>query len=184
MKRIGVTGHRFLSEIEKIHAGVEEVLGRIETKFSGEPLTIISALAEGADRIVARYVLERPGSRLMVPLPLPASEYLNDFKSNESREEFLRLLERADSVQEMPETPTREQAYEAAGDFVLDNSDVLIAIWDGKHAQGRGGTGDIVSRARKRGIPVAWIHAGNREAGTDHPTTLGAEQGRVTFESF
>lgn len=184
MIRIGVTGHRILAEPEKIDAGVEDALRRIESAFPGEPVTGVSALAEGADRIVARHVLDRPGSGLIVPLPVPTSDYLSDFESDESRAEFLRLLQRAGHVEEMPSTATRDRAYEAAGEYVLNNSDVLIAIWDGENAQGRGGTGDIVARARERGLPIAWVHAGNREPGTHRPTSLGDEQGRVTFENI
>lgn len=184
MIRIGVTGHRILADLEKIETGVEEAVRRIELKFPGEPLTVISALAEGADRIVARHVLARPGAGLTVPLPLPKSDYLTDFQSEESRAEFLSLLQRADQVEEMSSEATREQAYEAAGEYVLNNSDVLIAIWDGRNAQGRGGTGDIVARARQRRLPIAWVHAGNREPATKRPTSLGDEQGRVTFENI
>jgi hypothetical protein len=182
--RIGVTGHRILADHEKIETGVEEAVRRIELKFRGEPLTVISALAEGADRIVALHVLARPGAGLTVPLPLAKSDYLADFQSDDSRGSFLSLLKRADHVEEMPLAPTREQAYEAAGEYVLNNSDVLIAIWDGRNAQGPGGTGDIVSRARQRRLPIAWVHAGNREPRTHRPTSLGDEQGRVTFENI
>ena len=182
MIRIGVTGHRVLTEREKIEAGVEEALDHIEQTFPDQPMTVISALAEGADRIVARGVLARLNSRLIVPLPFPTSDYLTDFKTEESRNEFLALLQRADSVEAMPATSTRDAGYEAAGEFVLSNSDVLIIIWDGKNAQGRGGTGEIVARARERQLPLAWVHAGNRETGTLRPTSLGNEQGRVTFE--
>ena len=184
MIRIGVTGHRILADLEKIETGVEEAVRRIELKFPGEPLTVISALAEGADRIVPRHVLARPGAGLTVPLPLPKSDYLTDFQSEESRAEFLSLLHRADQVEEMSSEATREQAYEAAGEYMLNNSDVLIAIWDGRNAQGQGGTGDIVGRARQRGLPIAWVHAGNREPATNRPTSLGDEQGRVTFENI
>jgi hypothetical protein len=65
---------------------------------------------------------------------------------------------------------------------VLDNSEVLITIWDGRDALGRGGTADIVGRARGRGLPIAWVHAGNRQPGNSEPASLGEEQGRVTFE--
>ncbi len=173
-----------LAEPEKIEAGVEAALRRIELAFPGEPVTVISALAEGADRIVARHVLARPGFGLIVPLPLPESDYLTDFESEESRAEFLRLLQRAGHVEEMSSTATRDRAYEAAGEYVLNNSDVLITIWDGESAQGRGGTGDIVARARERGLPIAWVHAGNREPGTQRPASLGDGQGRVTFENI
>ena len=54
MVAIGVTGHRILTELDKINAGVAEALHRIEQAFPGQPLTVISALAEGADgRLVA-----------------------------------------------------------------------------------------------------------------------------------
>ena len=184
MIRVGVTGHRVLAEPDKIEAGVDAALRRIEQSFPGEPLAIISALAEGADRIVARHVLGRPRSRLVVPLPFAESEYIKDFSLAASRAEFFRLLERADEINLMPAAETREQAYEAAGEFVLNNSDVLIAIWDGQLAQGLGGTGDIVLRARERQMPIAWVHAGNREPGTGRPTTLDDEQGRVTLENM
>lgn len=182
--RIGVTGHRVLAELEKINAGVEAALRRIEQRFPGEAMTVISALAEGADRIVAHHLLDRPGSGLIVPLPMATSDYLDDFKSASSRAEFLTLLQRAHQVEEMSSAATREQAYDAAGEYVLNNSDVLIAIWDGRNSQGQGGTGDVVARARERGLPIAWVHAGNREPETERPTSLGDEQGCVTFENI
>lgn len=182
MIAIGVTGHRILTELEKINAGVDEALCRIEQAFPRQPLTVISSLAEGADRLVVRQVLARPKARLVVPLPLPKSDYLTDFESAESKEEFLSLLDQADEVIELPSAPTRNEAYEAAGNYVLDHCDVLLTIWDGQGAQGQGGTGAIVARARQSRLPIAWIHAGNRKPGTQEPTSLGAEQGTVTFE--
>jgi len=172
-----------LTEIDKIETGVETAIRRIEQLFPGDPLVIISALAEGADRIVARHVLSRPHSRLVVPLPLPESDYAEDFRSAASRIEFSNLLGQADDIELMPRADTREQAYEAAGKFVLNNSDVLIALWDGQPAQGLGGTGDIVRRARDRQMPIAWVHVGNRERGSGHATTLN-EQGSVSFENL
>lgn len=184
MITIGVTGHRMLTELDKINIGVDEALRHIEQAFPAQPLTIMSSLAEGADRLVARRVLARPKTRLEVPLPLSKSDYMTDFESAESRDEFLSLLNQADEVIELPPAPTRIAAYGAAGDYVLDHSDVLITIWDGQGAQGQGGTGAIVARARQKGMPIAWVHAGNRKPGTHEPTSLGAEQGKVTLENF
>ncbi len=65
MVAIGVTGHRILAELDKINAGVDTALRRIEQAFPGQPLTVISSLAEGADRLVVRQVLARPQARLM-----------------------------------------------------------------------------------------------------------------------
>ena len=41
---------------------------------------------------------------------------------------------------------------------------------------------EIVAQARERSLPLAWIHAGNRNPGTGFSTSLGPEQGKVTFE--
>lgn len=183
MATIGITGHRFLAERDKLAAGLEQVTARLEADHPG-PWTVVSALAEGADRFVAHRLLARPGSTLVAVLPLPVAEYVADFDSEPSRQEFDDLLARAREVVVVAAQADRDRAYEEAGLAALDRSDVLIAVWDGQGAQGRGGTGGIVATARSRGLPVAWVHAGNRRPGTEEPTSLGAEQGTVTFERF
>jgi hypothetical protein len=182
--RIGITGHRILAGLERIETAVDKALTQIQQAFPGRHPAALTALAEGADRIAARRIIRRPHSRLLVVLPMPQSEYMADFKTTESGREFLSLLNQADEVVLLPPATTRNAAYEAAGDYVLERCDVLLAIWDGKAAQGRGGTGAVVRRARLRGLPIAWIHAGNRKPGTSEPTTLGRDQGKITFENF
>lgn len=184
MSSVGVTGHRRLAKIDHLTAGVETALVRIDSEMVRGALSVVSPLAEGADRLVARCVLAHPAARLIVPLPLPREEYLRDFASDESKHEFVKLLERADEVIELPPTPTRDEAYEAAGLYVLNHCDVLIAVWDGNPSQGAGGTAEVVAEARRRKLPIAWVHAGNRKPGTNEPTSFGAEQGTVTFENF
>ncbi len=44
------------------------------------------------------------------------------------------------------------------GHYVLDNCDVLIAIWDGEPSRGQGGTAEIVEKARAMGRKLYWIH--------------------------
>ncbi len=44
-----------------------------------------------------------------------------------------------------------------ASNAMLDRADRLFAVWDGKPARGYGGTADVVSEARKRGLPVTII---------------------------
>jgi hypothetical protein len=184
MPRIGVTGHRFLAEVDKLAEGIDAAIARVRGLFPGEPLTVVSPLAEGADRLVADRVLAVKGSRLMAPLPFAKTEYLRDFESPESKAEFERLLGRTDEVVELPAREGRNSAYEAVGLYVLDHCDVLIAVWDGKIEQGQGGTAGIVAGARERALPIAWVHAGNRRPATNEPTSLGDEQGMVTFENF
>ena len=182
MLTIGVTGHRFLANVDRIIAGVDEALGRIEEAWPGESWAVISSLAEGADRLVAYRAIGRLGAKLLVTTPLQRADYLTDFETTESKQEFLRLVDKAGEIIELPPRATRDEAYAAAGRYVLDHCDVLIAVWDGQEAQGRGGTGETVAQARQRGLPLVWVHAGNRKPGTHEPTTLQEEQGTVTFE--
>ena len=185
MSSVGVTGHRHLAEIERVSTGIERALARIDSEMVRGVLSVLSALAEGADRLVAKCALaQHPAARLIVPLPLPREEYLRDFASDESKHEFVKLLERADEVIELPPQPSRSDAYRAAGLYILDHCDVLIAVWDGKEGQGTSGTAAIATEARQRKLPISWIRAGNRKPGTNEPTSVGAEQGMVTFENF
>jgi hypothetical protein len=188
MVSVGVTGHRVLAEIDKLEAGIDGALAEIERQFGGEPLTIVSALAEGADRLAAEAVLRRPSGRLEVVLPFPQAEYERDFEEPASLAAFRQLLAQADRVVELPTRSVdgdgRADAYLAGGQYLLDHCDVILAVWDGQGAQGRGGTGNIVELAKGKGLPVAWVHAGNRQPGTMTPTSLGPEQGLVTYESL
>ncbi len=188
--RVGVTGHRILTETDKIDAGIDAALDAIERAFPGRPLCLVSPLAEGADRLAAQRVLRRNDARLLAPLPFPRHEYMRDFvgddedQTRRSQAQFVELLSRADRVLELPATTTRDEAYAQVGEYVLDNCDVLIAIWDGEPAQGQGGTAEIVAAARRRKLPLAWVHAGNRKPGTSAATSLGAEQGMLTTENL
>ena len=168
---LGVTGHRYVAEMDQIKAGVESAIQRILETFPGSNFRILSALAEGADRILAKRLLLIPNTALWVPLPLPEEEYLKDFETSTSKQEFLHLLGKAERVIALPVTGKREEAYLAAGKYILDHSDLLMTIWDGKTAQGTAGTGDMVALARERNLPLVWIHAGNhRNPGQEEVT--------------
>ena len=166
--RIGVTGHRNLSNKSLLRAKAQEVLGRLEQLLSHTPhrYVVISSLAEGADRLVAKTVLEWPASTtarplLEVILPFAQGEYLQDFESEESKLEFRGLLDQAACVHVVKPTLQRREAYRRAGEEVVRRCDLLIAIWDGGPAAGIGGTGDIVEYARKTGRPLYWIDSVN-----------------------
>jgi hypothetical protein len=128
--------------------------GRNETPVR---LVALSPLAEGADRLVAERVLAREGSELEVVLPLDEVDYEADFKTDASRAEFRALLARARTVHWMSRAPSRNEAYAAAGRYVVDHCDVMIAVWDGRAANGPGGTADIVAYARERGTRLVMI---------------------------
>ncbi|HXQ67630.1 MAG TPA: hypothetical protein VN980_13725 [Alphaproteobacteria bacterium] len=175
--RLGVTGHRpnrlAESALPRLRRQIGEVIALLES-IAGEAqaahaeagiaerpalLRALSALAEGADTLVAEIALER-GAALEAPLPFAVAEYERDFPAGPPRECFHRLLGRAARV--FPLGGTREraaEAYEAAGRLVVERCDVLLAIWDGGPAAGPGGTALIAAYAQELGVPVIWIHA-------------------------
>jgi hypothetical protein len=159
---IGVTGHRDLAHPEAVQAQVRVVLDVLAGLVGPLPLGVISPLAEGADRLVAREVLARPGAVLELALPMPTDDYLEDFASPESRDEFRDLRDRASLVTVMAPSG-RVGAYAWVGRYVVERCDVLIAVWDGERAHGEGGTGEIVELARDRNVPLFWIRADGTE---------------------
>lgn len=160
--RIGVTGHRQLGDSPATTAAVRDALTRLTKLFPRSGATdvapiVVSALAEGADRLVVHEILAGGGARLEAVLPLPAESYLDDFAEEASKNEFRTLLERASYIWQAPPSASREEAYERAGRYVVDRCDVIIAVWDGEPARGRGGTAGVVAYARQSGAPLVWV---------------------------
>lgn len=161
--RIGVTGHRDLADPDALRAPVREALSRLTelahvAPETGLPLVLVSALAEGADRLVAEEALADYDARLEVALPLAADDYAKDFKTEVSKQEFRSLLDRASDTWQAPAGLSREEAYERAGRYVVDRCDAIVVLWDGEGSRGRGGTAEIVGYAQEQGVPIAWVH--------------------------
>ena len=138
-------------EVPLLHKRIGELFDFLATEFPDLPLAALSALAEGADRLMARVALER-GIPLTAVLPLTVSEYERDFESEASRQEFHSLLEAAEVIElgdvadaeVLIPGPERDDRYAAAGAFIATHCQVLAALWDGKDSGRLGGTSDIV----------------------------------------
>jgi SMODS and SLOG-associating 2TM effector domain 3 len=195
--RIGITGHRNItgdhpglaSEIYKAAEYITQVLAadsdRLSSKDSADGkrpdivITVVSSLAEGADRVVAGQLLKRKGTQLEVVLPLPQSDYLHDFASPESVEQFNHLMARAISTDVLRTATSREQAYEQAGHAVVDRSDAMIVVWDGQPARGRGGTAAIYAYAQRWQKPTLVIRVDNHAARLDASRLPQAAKGTI-----
>jgi hypothetical protein len=161
--RIGVTGHRTLRDESTIGARIDDILSRVARIADAAPdapvqYEVVSPLGEGADRLVTERILHEPSSILEVPLPLAPEDYAQDFGSEASRRRFDELLARADRSWVVG-GPSRVDAYRAAGEYVVNSCDLLIAIWDGQPGRGRGGTEDILKMARNNQMPIYVIGA-------------------------
>ncbi len=156
--RIGVTGHRSFDDRSTVAARIAELIDELDRGQDGS-LEIWSSLAEGADRMVASCVLDDHSGSLVAVLPLQPSDYVDDFEDTSSTAEFERLLgaAREVTVTGPDESGSRPSAYERAGLAVVAAVDLLIAVWDGAPARGRGGTAQIVAAARDRGVEVTVV---------------------------
>ncbi|GAB3337115.1 hypothetical protein [Marilutibacter aestuarii] len=168
---IGVTGHRpprlSAAGIAPLQAALVPLLEHLTTVLRGLQRRhsrwlsaqlpchrLVSALAEGADSLAAEAALEL-GWQLDACLPFPPDDYAVDFGEGPALSRFQGLLARAEAVFALPgQRDAATAAYEAVGRVVLDQADILLAIWDGDPARGRGGTAQIVAEAVARHIPV------------------------------
>ena len=164
--RVGVAGHRTFEDSEGVTTRVRAALARLLRLASGAGdegdgarvrLEVISPIAEGADRLVAREALALPGTTLVAALPFPRDDYALDFASEESQREYADFLAKARAVEVMPPAPTREAGHERVGHWVVDHCDALVALWDGEPSRGQGGTAEIIAYAAERGVPLLWV---------------------------
>lgn len=159
---IGVTGHREIENPAMLGAAVQTVLKnilRMAPALKNTPLllSVLSPLAEGADRFIAREILKAPGTLLEAVLPLEKAIYIRDFEADASKKEFEELLALAKSIRVLPPKDSRMESYEQVGRYIVEQCDVLIAFWNGKPSRGRGGTQEIVQYARDNRCPLVWI---------------------------
>ena len=183
---IGVAGHRPHRppqpgeapdppfDAEKVRAAIDGVLDRLKRaveevaredggQFEGAPVVaLVTSLAEGADRIAAEAArdAELPFD---VVLPFAREDYLATFESEESRAEFDALAEKARATLILPrvadENPDEAagRSYAQAAATVLAQSDLLLAVWDGAPARGKGGTAETVDEAARQATPIVVI---------------------------
>jgi hypothetical protein len=171
---VGVTGHRLDAlppgSAETLESRVREVLGEIERSvgkvleanagcFAAEPprLVFVSPLADGADQIAAEVALSL-GYELRAVMPSAADTYRAELLDEAARARFDRLVSAASSRFELPgDSGRRDHGYVMAGRATVAHCDILLAVWDGLPARGRGGTAEVVSLALSRGAPVVHL---------------------------
>lgn len=154
--KVGITGHQRLDD--------PSAWGWVESTMSSEldalvqPVTAVSSLAIGADQLFASLVVRRGGQ---VHVIIPFSEYERTFDPKDV-DAYRRTLSKAVSI-EVLETPgTDEDAYLAAGKRIVELADLMIAIWNGDPAKGKGGTADIVAYAAEKHVQLIHINPVDR----------------------
>lgn len=162
---IGVVGHRWnridQRQESQLAAATAGVFAMIETCAPKVRKRIATGLAEGSDQVAAMVM---PADwQLCALLPMPRLAYESHMAvhgTGDPEEAIARLrllLSRPDTVVIDPVSQSPEAGYIAIQARILDQADLLLAIWDGAGGAGAGGTNDSVRKALARGIPVLWI---------------------------
>ena len=147
---IGVTGHRDLVEDEKpaLKLRVRALFDGLSASYPDLNLQLLTALAEGADRLVAVIAIEL-GIPIVVVLPMEQADYEEDFESAESLAEFRSMLGSAQQVITLSSVSGqnslgRDSQYAQLGLFISNHCQVLLTLWDGKPFDAVGGTAHVV----------------------------------------
>lgn len=156
--KVGITGHQDRAGIDWswVAKAVRDELSSVPTGLIG-----LSSLARGADQLFADVLLEAGGELHFV---VPIANYEKTLEGKHLAH-FLELKRAATETIELPPAKSEQDAYLAAGEYIASHSDLLIAVWDGKPAVGKGGTADVVAFAKRQGRAVLHIEPLNKQVG-------------------
>ncbi|HYC71913.1 MAG TPA: patatin-like phospholipase family protein [Opitutaceae bacterium] len=161
---VGFVGNRALEKPGLVRVKIEQALDRIAAR-EAFPLACISSAAKGADILFAEVV---SGRRLpwILLLPFGHEEFFN--RADFSPDDLARiepLVGRAREVRIEPEPARgglaeerRGEAFRACSARVVDESDYVVAAWNGEPGKA-GGTAETIDYARRRRRPLIIIHA-------------------------
>ena len=149
MMRFGITGHQRLAHPDD-WPWVQRQFDLFLTQIPA-PLFGFTSLAVGADQLFAEAMLRHGGSFIAI---IPLFGYGLKFAEGQDRDAYQRLLAQAAEVEVLQSLASNREAYLKAGRQVVNRSEILLAVWDGKPAAGLGGTADVVAYARQCGKRV------------------------------
>jgi hypothetical protein len=150
--RIGVSGHQNIGAIHVVDWVRAQITDELRKR---QFVSGVSSLAEGADQLFAEIVLDL-GKLLEVVIP--CRNYETAFANPAAAEQFRDLKRRASTSSVLSFDEPCEEAFYQAGRRIVEISDLMIFVWNGRPAKGHGGTGDIVAYARELGREFIWIN--------------------------
>lgn len=148
---VGITGHQNIpsNALVFVKTGITRVLRRHIPDLIG-----LSSLAVGADQLFAETVLEIGGCLHAI---IPCKGYDTTFRDPDGLNRFRHLLASAEQVETLSHSRPSEEAFLDAGKRIVNRSQLLVAVWDGRDAKGKGGTADVVRYARDQNTKVVVV---------------------------
>ncbi|GGW54559.1 hypothetical protein [Alishewanella tabrizica] len=193
--RLGFTGHRpnrlspehmlairgrLIYVFEKLYMAIAD--SEIYFSSSKVGFTLVSGMAAGAD-LAAIHAAKHLSWRLHLLLPYNRNDFIKTFSSIKDIDEFTQFLADASNVTEMDALgllTSIDESHEVLGKYLLDNCDMLVAVWDGGESKGKGGTVDIVESAIKIGKRVIWLDTSSSEISAKI-SKISANDNQVTW---
>lgn len=151
--RIGFTGHRRLENRSQVEDLLKSCLADLQQQYGS--LVSISSAAEGGDQLFLAQV-QAQQMPCGIVLPFGRERFSKDF-SPAAWAIAEQQINGAVELRILDDCESDEDAYLEAGILTVDGCDILIAVWDGLAARGKGGTADIVAYARQRQKPLIII---------------------------
>lgn len=152
MLRICITGHRILGNPEQVRREIKYLF--LFFKKGNPSIVAITSLATGADTIFAEEALKQD-IPIEAVLPYEEESYKKNFKGRNLRkfdELYSKASNRINAFATKSTTDItlkQDEYYLETGKKIVEGADIVVAVWDGKPAEGTGGTGDIVAFAMK-----------------------------------
>ncbi len=175
---LGVGGHQHLGGEETqqfVARQFREQLASIQQRE--QHLVLYAALARGADQLFVQIALELG---VPVEIVIPCTHYEQIFSSEAEQREYRRLLHAGQASHQLPAHICSDDAFLAAGQWIIDHCDLAILAWNGLPPQGRGGTGDMASYARSLGRPFVHIDTRHQTVKTYPGSALRQNHARAT----
>ncbi|MBQ8643462.1 MAG: hypothetical protein IJ469_02235 [Candidatus Methanomethylophilaceae archaeon] len=154
---ISVSGHIDIcpEDIESAKESFEKLIRMLNEKYPNTKIIVMTALAEGSDRIIAKKAIEL-GLNIAPVFPFSKDIYENTFKGIgyddvvQSVEDFHFILSN-----ELTYTPcvlikkkvNEVLGFRALAAYLVSNSHIIVSLWNGVRSQYRGGTYDVIRMA-------------------------------------
>lgn len=152
---IGITGHRpqsvdnDFSLTSPIWQWVRAALR--EFFIESQPNIIVSGMALGSDTVAAEVAMDL-NIKVRAAVPFKGQE---STWPEESKQRYYKLLEKCHDVFEVSEPGYATWKLHARNQFIVDNSNFMVAIWNGDQ---KGGTWSAVNYAIKRKHAIKQIN--------------------------
>lgn len=152
---IGAIGHRDLlaDEVPLLSERTRGFLVALQQRYPDLRVTVLTSLADGADRLVAE-VAKSLALPIVYVLPMPTDLYERDF-AVESLDEYRQLLNsgevltlplvRGNTAADVTHPgAARDLQYAQLGAFIAAHCHILLALWDGYVTGPAGGTAQVI----------------------------------------